>query len=132
MTMNNIAPKHDISVVIAARPDRMRDSLEILLESNPWIKIVGLTDERISALELISQLHPALMILDTNIPNNGTWLALLKQVKREIPQTQCLLLSDTTQKQQMARKAGADAVLMKGFPAEKLFATITKLFPDQE
>jgi two-component system response regulator NreC len=110
----------------------MRDSLKYLLELKPWIKVVGQTDEVASALEMVNQHHPALMILDTNMPDNGVWMTILKQVKAESPQTRCLVLTDPVQRLRAARAAGADAVLMKGFAMAKLFAAIERLLSLEE
>jgi DNA-binding NarL/FixJ family response regulator len=116
-------------VLIVARSDRMRSSLKIVLETKPWLKVVDQTDESASALEMVSQRRPALMILDTNLPSNGAWMTILKQVKAQAPQTRCLVLTDTTQNLQVAKSAGADVALFKGFPAPKLFESIEGLLP---
>jgi two-component system response regulator NreC len=126
---NNIATKHSISVLIVARSDRMREGLKLVLQCKPWIKLVGQADKSASALEMVSQYRPAVVILDTNLSNNGTWMTVLKQVKAESPQTRCLVLIDTTRKLQAAKSAGADVALLKGFPAAELFESIEGLLP---
>ncbi len=120
-------PERSTPILVVAKSDRWRRNLKILLETEPWIKVIGQTDDKDSALEMIFQHHPALLILDMNMPYNGTWKTTLKQVKAEWPQTRCLILGDTTQKLQAARAAGADVVLMKGFAIAELFATIEEL-----
>jgi DNA-binding NarL/FixJ family response regulator len=119
--------KSGVSILIVARSDRARDSLHFLLAIESWIEVVGLTDEEASALEMIRQHCPALVILDPNLSDDQTWLRVLAQIKVEAPQTRCLVLTNTLQKQQAAKAGGADAVLIKGFPLARLFATIRTL-----
>jgi DNA-binding NarL/FixJ family response regulator len=107
----------------------MREGLKLVLQCRPWIKLVGQTDKSASALEMVSQYRPAVVILDTNISDNGVWMTVLKQVKAESPQTRCLVLIDATQKLQAAKSAGADVTLLKGFPAVELFESIEGLLP---
>ncbi len=130
--IKEVKPKTGITVLIVARSNRMRDSLKYLLELKPWIKVVGQTDEVASVLEMVSQHRPALMILDTNIPDNGAWMTVLKQVKVESPQIRYLVLADPVQRLQATRAVGADAVLMKGFAMSKFFAAIERLLSLRE
>jgi two-component system response regulator NreC len=117
----------DMPVLIVAKSDRRRNMLKLLLEIRPGLRVVGQTSKGGSALAMVLQHRPALTILDTNIPPPGTWLTVLKQIKAESPQTQCLVLADPTQSLRAARTAGADAVLMNGFAVAKLFGTIEEL-----
>ena len=122
------------TVIIAARPGRMRDSLKLLLRTIPGIKIVGQADDSSSALRMMAEHRPALAVVDTNLPDACTepgrsdgFLTVLREIKVRKSETRCLVLADTGQKQADAAAAGADAVLRKGFPAEELFAVMERL-----
>lgn len=116
----------DISVLIVARPDRMRDSLEILLKLMPQIEIVGRADNGDMALKLVDRHHPMLMILDTNLPEDQNW-TVLKQVKMAFPQILCLVLVAVSDQRQAAEVAGADKTLLKGFRITEFFTAIEPL-----
>jgi DNA-binding NarL/FixJ family response regulator len=117
-----------VSVLIVAKSDPIRDSLRFLLESRPWINIVGQTEDSTKVIEMVNRFQPALVILDTNASSDSKdWLAILAQIQAETSQTLCLVLTNTIQKQQLARKSGAHSSLIKGYPVEKLFEAITKL-----
>ena len=119
---------YSVSVLIVAKSDPTRDSLRFLLESRPWINIVGQTEDSTKIMEMINQYQPKLMILDTNVwPDNLDWLTTLAQIAAEASQTACLILTNTIQKQQLARESGADSSLIKGYSAEKLFEFITEM-----
>ena len=119
--MNNHAP-----VLIVARPGRMRDGLQALLAAMPQIGSVDLTDDGPSALSTAPNQHPALVLLDTRTSGDET-LAVLRQIKTRWPLARCLLLVDTDRQRRLARAAGADGVLLKGFQADQLFATVEGL-----
>ena len=112
-----------MSVLIVARPGRIREGLRALLRTIPRLEIVGQVDQGSAALEMVTRERPALVLLNSSLPFEETWMAL-KQIKAEWPQTRCIVLVDNTQQQGMAQAAGADGVLLKGFAAETLFMTI--------
>ena len=55
----------------------------------------------------------------------------VRRAKARWPQARCILLANDVQQHQEAEAAGADAVLLKGFPAARLVATIVGLLPQQ-
>jgi DNA-binding response OmpR family regulator len=75
---------------------------------------------------MLKERRPALVLLDINLPGHKV-STVLRQIKIRQPQTWCLVLTDDVRQQQMVRDAGADVVLLKGFPAARLFATIEGL-----
>ena len=118
--------RRDAPVLIAAKPSRMRDSLRFLLKTVSQISVIDLADDSASALRMISEHHPALVLLDTNLPGEEM-TAVLKQIKADGFQSRCLVLSDTFEQQREAQSAGADVVLVKGFPAAELFDIVEGL-----
>jgi DNA-binding NarL/FixJ family response regulator len=113
------------SVLVIAQPGRVRDGLRALLMATTQIESVNLVDDGQSALGLAPEYQPALVLLDTPTFNGG--MALLGQIKTKWPETHCIVLADNTRQQQEAKAAGADDVMLKGFPAAQLFAAIEGL-----
>lgn len=118
-------------VLVAARPDRMRDSLQILLKMVNEINVVGHADDSYSAVRMVSKHRPALLLLDTNLPGEEI-STVLEQIRANGSQSRCLVLVDSVQQRQEAESAGADAALVKGFPAAKLFEVIKGLLSEQK
>jgi DNA-binding NarL/FixJ family response regulator len=118
--------EHNASVLIAARPCRMRDSLRLLLKTMPGIEIVGHADDSASALRMVAEHHPALVLLDTNLPGEGV-ATVLQQIKASGSPSRCLVLAGSSRQQRKAREAGADAALLGGFSATELFEAIEGL-----
>jgi DNA-binding NarL/FixJ family response regulator len=118
--------KQDISALIVAKPGQLREGLQALLSTIPQIKHLSQADDGRSALKFVTQHCPRLMVLDLE-PSNYELLATLAKIKASYPQTQALVLVDNERDQQITATAGADVVLIKGFQASKLLATIEDL-----
>jgi DNA-binding NarL/FixJ family response regulator len=114
------------TVLIVARPGRLRDSLKALLKPISRIQIVGQAADGSAALSLVKQHCPKLILLDASLPDNqnGT---LLRLIKAQRPQTHCIVLAENIQQQQTARMAGANTALLKGFAVAELFTAIEKI-----
>ena len=90
--------------------------------------VVGQVDDIPSALEIVGERRPDLVLLDTNLPSGQAW-ALLRAIRtRDVP-TQCLVLAYDFRQQETATSKGADAVLLKGFSTAELLATVEDLLP---
>jgi DNA-binding NarL/FixJ family response regulator len=114
------------SLLLIARPGRMREGLQALLRSIPEIEIVGQADWESQALALIAQQHPALVLLDSSLTPREM-LPTLMQIKGEYPRMRCIVLVENAQQQDAARDAGADTALITGFSAEVLHAAIDQV-----
>ncbi len=114
------------SALVVARSGRVQDGLYALLEAAPQIEMIGLVHDGAAALKLVVEHKPALVLLDTNLSEDQA-LAVLRQIKAVRPQTRCIVLADNIQQQQRVKAAGADAVLLKGFPMTQFFATMERL-----
>jgi len=119
-----------VLAIIAAPPGRLRDGWRALLAATPQIGQVRAVDDAVSTLELVATVSPDLVMLDAEAFGDqaGTLLAGIKELK---PQCRCIALICNFSGGQQARSAGADAILIKGFSAAKLFGTVDRLLPAQ-
>jgi DNA-binding NarL/FixJ family response regulator len=109
----------------------LRDGLLALLTALPRVEIVGVAEDSASALSLIQEHCPALVVLDADLPGDQVWTAL-RTIKGRWPRIRCVVLASTVERQHAAELAGADSTPLKGYPAEKLYAMIEKLLGDGE
>jgi DNA-binding NarL/FixJ family response regulator len=118
--------------LIVARPGRLRDAWRALLMATPLIGQVHLADNEASALGLIESVQPQLVLLDSDMAAGGPW-ALLQQIKADHPECGSVVLVCNLHERAQAEAAGADVVLLRGFPAERLFEVIEELLhrPDK-
>jgi DNA-binding NarL/FixJ family response regulator len=107
-------------------PGRVRDGLEAMLASIPHVEILGEVEDGASTLRIVSRSQPALVLLDADLLNDEDW-DILRTIKARWPQTQCLLLTETSRQVQVARNNGADETLFKGFSMAELSQAIRRL-----
>jgi DNA-binding NarL/FixJ family response regulator len=120
--------KHDrpASALIVARSFDLREGLHSLLTVTPRISSIAQAGDGPSALRQIGRGCPDLVLLDFDLPHEDV-LTVLKEIKRQCPEARSLVLTDQPQHQREVRFAGADLVLLKGYPAVRLIAAITEL-----
>ena len=117
-----------VLALIVAHPGPVRDGLRALLTAIPQVESSKEVDDASSALRIVKEHHPALVLISTDLSGDEVW-DLLRQIKAERPQTRSILLVNDVQQQRLAQAAGADGVLFEGSPASKLSATIKHLLP---
>lgn len=114
------------SILIVARPERLREALRVLLTPMPRLDTINSVDNVPSALKTVVEQAPRLVLLDANLSDSEI-KAALRQIKIEQPDTYCIVLAHSGRQEQMARLAGADEVVLKGLPAAGLLSTVSKV-----
>jgi DNA-binding NarL/FixJ family response regulator len=121
-------PKQVTLAVVVARPGPLRNSLQTLMTTMPQIEILAETTDPSALLRMGADIQPDVVLLDASLPEEQVWAAL-RQVKEEWSHTRSIVLVEGSQQQHKAQAAGADVVLLKGYPAAKLIAAIEGLLP---
>lgn len=115
-----------VVILIVAKPGRLRDALYALLKAASLRDIVGQVDDGPVALKVVAEYDPSLVLLDSLLSDDEV-KTMVGQIKACQPQTRCLVLANTVEQQQVAKRAGADEVVLKGFPTINLLGVIDKL-----
>lgn len=117
--------------LIAAPPDSLRYSLQAVLTSLSAIAAVQSVEDTRSMLAALTATPPKLVVLDVNLLDRETRpvLALIKAIA---PRAHTVVLVDTIEQQQALQITSADMVLLKGYPAGELFASIERLLLQDE
>ena len=115
-----------ISTLIAAKPDRLRDGLHVLLSAAPQVSAIQQVDDLESTLQLVTEHPPGLVVLDTNLDLTSV-SELLRRIKQQLPALPCLVVVANEEQERAACEAGADAVLLKGFCSRDLITLIEQL-----
>lgn len=113
----------DVYVLIMAKPGSLRRGLQSLISSLSGIRAVGLVDHHSAAVQMTLELHPALAILESDASGNQI-LETVREIKHLSPQTKCMVLVDSVEKQKQAHLFGADAVILQGTSPEELVFTV--------
>jgi DNA-binding NarL/FixJ family response regulator len=106
----------------------MRDGLHALVTAMPQIDAVQGVDDLASALAMAFDYAPALVMLESNPSSKDVWTTT-RRVKARWPAARCICLVNDVQQRQEAEAAGADVVLLQGFPAGRLVAAVVRLLP---
>jgi DNA-binding NarL/FixJ family response regulator len=112
--------------LILAKPGPLRDSLRAFLLTLPQVKEVRFVNDAPSALEVVSEINPDLVLIDADL-SGGEALTAVRRIRGDDPHSRCLVLADDMQQQRDAAAAGADVALLKGCRATELFDAIEKL-----
>ena len=95
--------------IIVSRPGIMQESLRAVLATAPQIEIVTSVGDGLSALDVVREQPPHLLVIDSNLLEDEI-VALLRHVKQERPAVCCLVLTESVRQDQWASAKGADAV----------------------
>jgi DNA-binding NarL/FixJ family response regulator len=113
------AARIPLSVLIGAKPDLMRQSLQTFLRGVLAIQEIRLADDSASTLVDNHLYRPDVVILDANL-SAEVIPELVKQLRTENPALNCIVLVDTVQQQKLFMTIGIQHVLLKGFLNEHL------------
>ena len=95
------------------------------------VNAVLIAEDGASALRMMAQHRPALVVLETDLPAEERH-AVLDEIKSRWPLTRCIALAEDIEQQQEAESSSADVVLIKGFPADRFIAAIEELLSREE
>jgi DNA-binding NarL/FixJ family response regulator len=101
------------------------EGLEMILDADPEIEVVGLAYDGAEALEMIPSTQPDLVLMDLKMPvMNG--IHATREIKKHTPEIKVLVLTTFGEDEWVfdAVRSGADGYLLKGTPREKLVAAI--------
>lgn len=112
-----------VLALIVAIPSTLQNGLLALLTTIPQVSAVLVVEEVSLVLRMVKDHRPSLIVLDIDFPDAQK---LLNQIKSSWPLIRFILLIESPDQQREVESA--DAVLIKGFTAEKLFGTIEDLF----
>ncbi len=112
-----------LRVLIVDDSASARKGLKALLSLWPEIEVVGEAAGGREAIELIKEQRPDVVLMDARMPDVDG-LRATRRIKAQWPEVGVIVLTVHADLGVEALCAGADAFLVKGCPAEELFAAI--------
>lgn len=115
----------NIKILIVDDHKLMREGLRILIEKQSGMKVVGDADNGRTAVKMVRELSPDIVIMDIAMPDlNG--IEATHQIKSEFQNTRVVVLSMHADKRFVAKvlKMGASAYLLKDSAFEELVHAI--------
>ena len=101
-------------ILIVDDHEIFRRGLRSLLESRPEFEILGEAGDGLQAIEKAVELRPDLIVMDVSMPQLDG-LQATRQIRKKLPQTKILILSqhDTSHMLAAALEAGANGYVTK-------------------
>lgn len=112
-------------ILIVGVPGRIQESLCTLLKAMPELDVLEGEMERRRVVDLKDG-SPDLVLLEF-CPTPEEFARELAWIRARWPGASCLVLADTARQIRLARTAGADGALLRGFAADEFFATLRDL-----
>jgi DNA-binding NarL/FixJ family response regulator len=118
-----------MKVIICDDQAIVRDGLEMMLKLESDIQIVGLAEDGATAVDLVAQKKPDLVLMDLKMPiMNG--VEAIRQIRVKYPEVKILVLTTYDDDEWVfdAIKAGASGYLLKDTPRDDVVKAIRGTF----
>ena len=119
-----------IKVVIAEEQPNVKNSLRLLLASEPDIEVIGEVNNGFDALDMVGNLHPDILILGLNASNT---LEIVRLVNHRFPDTAIVVPrnGDNEERIMELMRAGVKVYVLKTSSAIKFVNTIRQVNSSQ-
>ncbi len=107
------------TVLIVARSISLRDGLRALFMTIPRINNIADAVDAASALDVVSDLRPSVVVLDAGSLAPAA-PSLLTQIKMVSPETNRIVIAETVRQMQEIKSAGAESIFLQGVPGVEL------------
>jgi YesN/AraC family two-component response regulator len=128
MAQTDVFPKTKLRVLIADDFQETRRSVRIMLSMNPDVLVVAIAKDGQEAVDLASEHHPDLVVLDINMPKkNG--LEAYGEISQTSPDTGCIIITGQNETELLsdAMTLGAQEYLLKPFTIEELNEAVNRV-----
>lgn len=113
-------------LLLAAGKADLRLALELLLNEQPGVEIVGTASESDGLLALIHTTHPDMIVTDWRLPGR-LMPAIISDASKSESQPRIIILANDSSDCEAALGAGADAAVLKGASPHLLLATFQSI-----
>jgi two-component system response regulator DevR len=119
-----------VRVVLVDADDRVRESLCGLLCIGDRLEVVGSTGQTGPALDLVTQTHPDIVVIDPRLPELDGGLSFISRLRAIAPDVRVLVMSGADPTEQADLVAAADGYVRKTFrPSDLVAAVIAAAVP---
>ena len=113
-------------IYIASADKASRLSLLMLVESEPGLVVVGMSDRAESLLTVVRALHPEVLVLDYELAKQAV-VDLISDLHHLEHPPKIIVLSVDPQVKATALAAGADAFISKNVPPDNLLSMLREM-----
>ncbi|MFT5752175.1 MAG: two-component system response regulator NreC [Flavobacteriales bacterium] len=122
-----------ITVAIGEDHQALIDGIQLLLEYEEHITVIGTANDGEALLHIVRQKQPKVVIIDIRMPKLDG-IETTKIIKNEFPHTKVIAFSMFDQQEAVAqmRAAGATGYILKNSPLEEILKAIISVTQGQE
>lgn len=109
-----MAPDEKVRILIAVGHKLFQEGLRLILSSEVTFEVVGMVNNGLQAIDVITELQPDIVILDIFLPElNG--IEVIPIIKQKSPETKALMITHARDEQAIIKaiRAGAKGYLSK-------------------
>jgi len=128
VSQKNMTNKTVLALVVASSGS-FQNGLLALVTTIPQISAVLVVEDVYSTFRMVENHQPALIIIDMSLPDMQD---VIKRIKEQCPRIHLIVLVENIAQHEQVKESGADSVLIKGFPAQKLIVIIENIIDRRE
>ena len=113
-------------IFLASADERLRLALLLLLDHQPGMVVVGLSDRLLGLFTQLEGAQPDVLLLDWDLSDHtiADFFANIRILERR---PQVIALSTNPQNNEAIRATGADFIICKNAPLDKLIPVLTEI-----
>jgi two-component system response regulator NreC len=115
-----------IEIVIADDHHILTSGLEMLINAQNNMKVIGTATSGEQAYEMTGRLHPDVLLLDVNMPPGESGVVTAGKIHEDFPDTRILILTSQREREYLlyAIQVGAAGYVLKNVSVEELMEAI--------
>ena len=109
-----MAPDEKVRIIIAVGHKLFQEGLRLILKTEETFEIVGMVNNGLQAIDVISDLKPDIVILDISLPE-VSGIEVITSINQKSPDTRALMITYTRDEQAIIKaiRAGAKGYLSR-------------------
>lgn len=127
-----MAPDEKVKIVLAVSHKLFQEGLRLILNSEISFEVVGVVNNGLQAINVISELQPDIVLLDLSLPE-VSGIEVLSVIKQKNPDTKALLITNDRDEQVIIKaiRAGAKGYLSKNTSVSDLIKAIQVVYQNE-
>jgi len=115
-----------VRIFIASADGACRMALQLLLEGEPGMVVIGMSDRVEGLLTMMGASQPELLLLDHELTQQTT-IQIIRDIHQLKVQCKIIVLSIDPNIRELTLAAGADGFIDKSYPPDELLTTLREI-----